>query len=248
MLAIPSPRPIQGLPPTERTWTYQRLGLVHATDIGVVQGCQVALPIHFHDEDQVVFVLAGQRRIVVGDSLLCLGPGQFACIPALTPHRSLSERADVLCMNAYLVPGTYQADLLHQVLTAWWQGSNPGWSGLVAAVESQSAETSTPGTPDLSDWMGPHGGRSVQHSAALAGMSREGYSRKFQRLHGVSPETHRLLSRANAARRVLRQGMPVAQVAAATGFADQSHLGRVFRRLFGVTPGVYRMGRGSHTF
>ncbi len=38
----------------------------------------------------------------------------------------------------------------------------------------------------------------------------------------------------------LRIGMAPAAVAAEIGFADLSHLGRAFRRAFGVTPGCYR--------
>jgi transcriptional regulator GlxA family with amidase domain len=32
----------------------------------------------------------------------------------------------------------------------------------------------------------------------------------------------------------------IAEIATATGFADQSHLGRTFKRLIGMTPAVYR--------
>lgn len=35
-------------------------------------------------------------------------------------------------------------------------------------------------------------------------------------------------------------GQPIAEAAAATGFADQSHLHRHFQRSLGVTPGEYR--------
>jgi len=31
--------------------------------------------------------------------------------------------------------------------------------------------------------------------------------------------------------------------ALASGFADQSHLGRWFRRAYGLTPAAYRLGR-----
>jgi AraC family transcriptional regulator len=34
--------------------------------------------------------------------------------------------------------------------------------------------------------------------------------------------------------------MPIAGVAAACGFADQSHLTRVFSKAFGISPGVWR--------
>src|SRR5688572_9940977 len=50
------------------------------------------------------------------------------------------------------------------------------------------------------------------------------------RLHRVREAAHRLATTSD----------PIADVAAATGFADQSHLGRQFRRETGITPGLYR--------
>ncbi len=41
------------------------------------------------------------------------------------------------------------------------------------------------------------------------------------------------------ARRLLRSRRRIADVAAATGFADQSHLNRHFKRLVGITPARY---------
>jgi AraC-like DNA-binding protein len=40
------------------------------------------------------------------------------------------------------------------------------------------------------------------------------------------------------ARALILAGTPLAEVAAATGFADQPHLTRLFRRTYGVTPGA----------
>jgi len=45
------------------------------------------------------------------------------------------------------------------------------------------------------------------------------------------------------AQRLLIEGMPPAQVACATGFADQSHLTHRFKRCIGVTPGRYARQR-----
>jgi AraC-like DNA-binding protein len=45
------------------------------------------------------------------------------------------------------------------------------------------------------------------------------------------------MSRAKA---LLRTRVPVARVAAETGFADQSHLTRVFKQVVRVGPGAYR--------
>jgi AraC-like DNA-binding protein len=82
----------------------------------------------------------------------------------------------------------------------------------------------------------------VGQAAQLAGMSREGFSRRFRRLQSMPPLRFRLAEKLNDARKLLRAAEPIAAVAAETGFSDQSHLGRCFRRAFGVTPGQYRVG------
>jgi transcriptional regulator GlxA family with amidase domain len=42
---------------------------------------------------------------------------------------------------------------------------------------------------------------------------------------------------------MLETSMPVGEIAIACGFADQSHLTRVFTRAMGVSPGVWRRER-----
>jgi AraC-like DNA-binding protein len=39
---------------------------------------------------------------------------------------------------------------------------------------------------------------------------------------------------------LIEQGSPLAEAAAEAGFADQSHLSRVFRHSQGITPGMFR--------
>jgi transcriptional regulator GlxA family with amidase domain len=82
----------------------------------------------------------------------------------------------------------------------------------------------------------------VGRAAARVGMSREGFSRMFARHHGMPPHAFWLIARLNHARALLRAGEGIAEVAVEAGFTDQSHLGRWFRRAFGVTPGHYRSG------
>jgi AraC-like DNA-binding protein len=75
--------------------------------------------------------------------------------------------------------------------------------------------------------------------ARCAGLSRFELIRRFRQQTGMTPHAFQTNVRVARARAMLRAGDPIAQVAAACGFADQPHLTRTFRRAVGVTPGRY---------
>ena len=64
--------------------------------------------------------------------------------------------------------------------------------------------------------------------------------RAFERATGLSPHSYQRQARIRFAAGLIRIGQPLSDVAAASGFADQAHLTRSFRRTMGVTPGAYR--------
>ncbi|MFD0904259.1 AraC family transcriptional regulator [Actinomadura sediminis] len=80
--------------------------------------------------------------------------------------------------------------------------------------------------------------------AEAAGCSRFALYRAFRREFGMAPSDYQRQLRLRAARRLLAGGAAIGDVAARTGFADQSHLTRWFVRSYGVTPGVFRDARG----
>ncbi|MBC5768513.1 helix-turn-helix domain-containing protein [Ramlibacter albus] len=82
---------------------------------------------------------------------------------------------------------------------------------------------------------------SLSQLAAVAGLSRFQVLRRFQRAYGLPPHAWLQQQRAERARSLIRRGATLAQAAAASGFADQSHMTRVFVRHFGFTPGAWRL-------
>ncbi|MBV9796201.1 MAG: AraC family transcriptional regulator [Actinobacteria bacterium] len=81
--------------------------------------------------------------------------------------------------------------------------------------------------------------------AAAAGCSRYTASRAFTAVYGLPPSDYQRQLRLRSARALLTGGASAAEAAATSGFADQAHLTRWFRRYYGVTPGVYRQAVGS---
>ena len=72
--------------------------------------------------------------------------------------------------------------------------------------------------------------------ADLAGRSPYHFSRVFSRSVGISPHRYVVHLRLQRAIELIRDGRSsLAEIAARTGFADQSHLSRWVRRVHGVT-------------
>jgi len=76
--------------------------------------------------------------------------------------------------------------------------------------------------------------------AAETGLSRYQLVRSFRTEVGMPPYAWLAQYRVRKARALLERGCRPAEAAAMTGFADQAHLTRWFRRVVGVTPGAYR--------
>ncbi|RSS81010.1 AraC family transcriptional regulator [Streptomyces sp. WAC06614] len=67
--------------------------------------------------------------------------------------------------------------------------------------------------------------------------------RSFSAAFGIAPHQYLMSRRVDRARRLLLDGVPAGEVAHRTGFYDQSHLTRHFKRVVGTTPGRYAAGR-----
>lgn len=81
---------------------------------------------------------------------------------------------------------------------------------------------------------------SLEELASIANLSAFHLSRVFHQTVGLPPHAYQTQVRIARAKTLLAQGYSVGYVASETGFFDQMHFTRHFKRRVGVTPGAYR--------
>jgi AraC family transcriptional regulator len=93
------------------------------------------------------------------------------------------------------------------------------------------------------DFMEAHlkGDLRLSELAQEAGISASHFIRSFRQSTGKTPYQFLLHLRVERAQMLMRERrISLAGTAVASGFADQHHLARVFRRVTGLTPSSYR--------
>jgi AraC-like DNA-binding protein len=81
---------------------------------------------------------------------------------------------------------------------------------------------------------------SLDDLARVGGLSAYHLLRVFRSEIGLPPHAFLEQVRINRARKFLRAGGSIADVTFKTGFSDQSHFSRHFKKMTGVTPGQYQ--------
>lgn len=85
----------------------------------------------------------------------------------------------------------------------------------------------------------------LEELAAAVGSTPFALLRAFRAAYGLPPHAYLTNLRVRRAREMLDAGGRPADVAARTGFTDQAHLTRHFKRVVGVPPGAYLLGRSA---
>ncbi|NSX03020.1 AraC family transcriptional regulator [Cupriavidus gilardii] len=87
---------------------------------------------------------------------------------------------------------------------------------------------------------------SLDDLANASGLSRFQVLRAFTRATGLTPHAYLVQRRIDLARRLIARGEPLADAAIGSGFADQSHMTRIFVRKYGLSPSAYAAVIGRH--
>ncbi|WP_454726025.1 MULTISPECIES: helix-turn-helix transcriptional regulator [Cupriavidus] len=81
---------------------------------------------------------------------------------------------------------------------------------------------------------------SIEMVAAHCNLSRSYFIKAFKQNTGVTPYRWLLEHRIEQSKALLRQGMPISEIAALHGFSDQSHFTRIFSAVVGIPPAKWR--------
>jgi AraC-like DNA-binding protein len=80
----------------------------------------------------------------------------------------------------------------------------------------------------------------VQELADLAGVSRVHATRLFTSAYGLAPHEYLNSARVNYAKTMIRQGASLTQATLDSGFSDQAHMSKRFKRIMGMSPSHYQ--------
>ncbi|QWP74851.1 helix-turn-helix transcriptional regulator [Lysobacter sp. K5869] len=212
-----------------------------------------ALATHRHREPYAALVLDGDYTESSLDGPLPCAPGTLILHPPFHAHGDRFGRSGASAINlelsAGLTPGAITAAGFADAgfaARAWrvhdlrearevFERAPQRLSELLACAAPQAAAA-------LPDWQGEllrrmaDDEREIAELARELGVSAEHASRAIGRSFGMSPRALRREARWRRALQLMGAPMPLAEVAAAAGFADQSHLHRIVVAHAGCTP------------
>jgi AraC family transcriptional regulator len=228
---------------------------------------------HAHLETTLAFVVSGGFHERQGSRVVECGPAGLLLRPAGVEHEDAFGDHGTACFNVEVgadlvgdrpLPGANAKGgraewLAMRLLLELREG--PPWEpvsieGQVADLLDALAARPSGSIPDrvtkvlslLKDGFAERW--SLRSLAREAGVHPMHLARMFRRHCGesVGQALHRVRVE-HACRMLVETSRPLADVATASGFADQAHLTRVFRKQTGVTPGRYRSAlRGDRRF
>mgnify|MGYP003287379662 CR=1 FL=1 len=218
------------------------------------------------DRGYLVVVLEGSLSKTFRTACWSLGRSSFATLPAGATHTSSfgPSPVRVIAVRAHSNGEVATLRLRHaraaaatvlgRRLAAELRAQDSSWGLAAEGLALQLlalAGRAWPETPplraswlrDVRDLLDEHVPEqpTLTELAEVVGVHPVHLARSFRREYGMTVARYARTLRLDwAAQRLIEGGCTLAEVAAAAGFADQSHFTRAFREYAGVTPGCYR--------
>ena len=220
---------------------------------------------HAHENSAISYIIDGDRSYRFGSNVLECGAGALAFVPAGVLHSSHFSRCAAHGLMVELSPDSprffpapkrsFDAGLVRRcdaIRRELWCPDDLS-SLTLEALGFELIATRSPFSREPPRWL--IRARDALHDsfrrppsldavAADAGVHRSRLTREFRRHFGTSIGQYVRRVRVNHAWQIIAAtDLPLCDVAAECGFADQSHMTREFRRAFGGTPLRLRLHR-----
>lgn len=231
-----------------------------------------AFGMHFHPELSIALVSRGRSVAFIGGARRTVRGGDLVIIPPFLPHCCNPDRSGDWSYELLLLAGAEPRGVQRSAPSVFPScrvcrslfediGGAGDPSPLLAHLEAQhgwpsdaalrgSRRSRRKGLDAAANAAAARLAAEVEEPPRVAELAREAgvdaptFVRVFRRLYGMPPHAWALICRIQRAKELLRDGVAVADAAAASGFADQSHLSRNFVRFVGVTPAAWARGNG----
>lgn len=156
-----------------------------------------------------------------------------SCIAAGMPQEQAYTLSDLFIRRADRCKSVSEAEALNDEM------------GLEFASRMKKLHENPPVSPAVrkaANYISDHlGGKlTAERIAAEIGYNRSYLSALFKRETGTSITDHILAKRIETASSMIRNGVPLSQIAQSLGFSSQSHFCASFRRRMGMSPKEYR--------
>lgn len=157
-------------------------------------------------------------------------PLPFVADPVV-PRRNLDPSLSTWLADIDLPLGELERIDLSLSFATWLQRLAPVPAGAVTTLRLRALEQVRELIASEPEIQHP-----LRQLEAMAGMDRWSLARQFRLAFGTSPSRFRTMRQLDVARALMRAGLPLREAALEAGFADQSHLTRMFKRAYGLTP------------
>lgn len=224
---------------------------------------------HFHDTWQLVIATKGGRRYQFRDSTFTAKPGELLIIPPRLVHRASCVEDGRTSVKIVFIPkarlglGPLSAPIalsdtkaVDACLSAYevlfFENDRQHKDATLSRLQETLTATLLQ-KPEHKFAFHPHVAKaesqilqrmdeipSLDTLSSTVGLSRFHLAHTFSKHVGLSPLAFHSRLRLMQARQLLAQGCSLIDTATQLSFADQSHFGRHFKRVYGMTPGQYQ--------
>jgi AraC-like DNA-binding protein len=224
---------------------------------------------HFHEGWQLVAVTKGERRYEFKSGTVIAKPGQLVLLPPRLVHRAHCLEGShsnfrIATLPAdfgeVLTPGTPRVSPSSRHLDVFAStfeslkavGKHDSTAADIFRLHAIFRESRPVGPLSLSAapsfvlrmeaylLKALHSIPSLDALSSMTGVSRYHLSHAFTKHIGISPLAFHTRARLIRARRLIAEGSSLADASFLLSFSDQSHFGRQFKAVYGMTPGQYR--------